>query len=334
MGKESALLNDDPGEWEFPSGRDLGALLRSRREEVGLTYAEISEQIKVKAGYLEALENEDWDALPSPAFIKGFLRSYGRRLGLSEDSLVALYQENAPPPQPLPRPIQAPDRESRLSLYLVLVFVLLAVGAAGYYWIAPLVMGPTPTEKEAVRPAEEEPDTRPAAAREEQRPDVKERPPEGKPQPSDALDHAPVTAQDGPIQAPEAPGSDTKPDQVLQGHEETIPPPEINGETASAPAPDAVQAPGSEGLPLVLKADVRERTWVRVTVDDQRPKEYTFEPESSPEWRAREGFELVIGNAGSISLEFNGERLEDLGRPGQVIKLRLPGDEERSVSTE
>jgi hypothetical protein len=193
-------------------------------------------------------------------------------------------------------------------------------------------MGPAPTEQAAVPPAQGEADTRPAAR--EERPDAKEGPPEGKPQPSDTVANAPATAQDGSIQAPEAPGSDTEPDQVPRGHEETVPPPEIEGETASAPVPDAVQAPDSEGLPLVLKADVRERTWVRVTVDDQRPKEYIFEPESSPEWRAREGFELVIGNAGGIALEYNGESMEDLGKPGQVIKLRLPGDEERSVSTE
>ena len=75
---------------------------------------------------------------------------------------------------------------------------------------------------------------------------------------------------------------------------------------------------------LILKANVREKTWVRVFVDDLDPKEYIFTPGSHPEWKAKEGIELLIGNAGGISFEYNDVKVENIGNPGQVVRLSLP----------
>ena len=82
---------------------------------------------------------------------------------------------------------------------------------------------------------------------------------------------------------------------------------------------------------LVLNAIVKERTWVRVSIDNEKPKEYILGAESRPQWRAAKVFELLIGNAGGINLEFNGKKMENLGKQGQVIRLRLPVEDERSI---
>jgi cytoskeleton protein RodZ len=67
-----------------------------------------------------------------------------------------------------------------------------------------------------------------------------------------------------------------------------------------------------------------EKTWIRIFVDGENPKEYIFRPGSKPEWRASAGFELLIGNAGGIKLELNGQEITKLGSPGQVVHLYLP----------
>jgi hypothetical protein len=41
------------------------------------------------------------------------------------------------------------------------------------------------------------------------------------------------------------------------------------------------------------------------------------------------GFELLIGNAGGIDFELNGKKVGPIGRPGQVVRVRLPGDYDR-----
>jgi cytoskeleton protein RodZ len=336
MGDERHLLsNDEGGEWEFPSGRELGALLRAKREDMGLTYAQISEQIRVSSRYLEALENEDWDSLPSPTFIKGFIRSYARVLGFSEEGLIALYQETAPPSQPMAKPLPALPKKKRAGLYLVLVFAVLAAGVAVYHWIEHSTFRGKPAEKGSALPADERLDVTPA---DPEALSEKEKAPSNEAQQSPGpLETARDLSQKGQPTAPrsEGTGSIDKPAEATPRGEDPASPSEKAAlSEAGKPAPDMAPAAESDTPPLVLNASVKERTWVRVTIDGERPKEYIFDAGSSPEWRAHKGFELLIGNAGGIDLNFNGKKFGDLGKRGQVIRLRLPPPEdERGAST-
>ena len=88
----------------------------------------------------------------------------------------------------------------------------------------------------------------------------------------------------------------------------------------------------AETLKLQLKGHVTERTWVSVSIDGLKSKEYIFGPSDTPEWKAEKGFELLIGNAGGIVLEFNGKKMDNLGKQGQVVRIKLPKDEERTTA--
>ena len=54
--------------------------------------AEIETATKIRAKYLRALENEEWDLLPGPTFVKTFLRTYAEALGLDAKLLVDEYK--------------------------------------------------------------------------------------------------------------------------------------------------------------------------------------------------------------------------------------------------
>jgi len=54
--------------------------------------SEIEAGTKIRAKYLRALENEEWDLLPGPTFVKSFLRTYGQALGLDGRALVEEYK--------------------------------------------------------------------------------------------------------------------------------------------------------------------------------------------------------------------------------------------------
>ena len=75
---------------------------------------------------------------------------------------------------------------------------------------------------------------------------------------------------------------------------------------------------------LVLKAFITSRTWVRILIDGQEPKEYIFQSGARPQWKAREGFDILVGNAAGVEFDFNGEQIKDLGTLGQVVRLKLP----------
>ena len=49
---------------------------------------EVETRTKIRAKYLRAIENEEWDLLPGPVYAKSFLRTYGDFLGLDSRMLV------------------------------------------------------------------------------------------------------------------------------------------------------------------------------------------------------------------------------------------------------
>lgn len=73
---------------------EIGATLREARMRARIDVSEIEAQTKIRARYLRALENEEWDLLPGPTFIKSFLRTYAAALGLDGKALVEEYRVN------------------------------------------------------------------------------------------------------------------------------------------------------------------------------------------------------------------------------------------------
>ena len=55
----------------------IGEVLRLAREQQGLTLQDVSYALNIKREYLEALEKDEYDAIPGAVFVKGFLRNYG-----------------------------------------------------------------------------------------------------------------------------------------------------------------------------------------------------------------------------------------------------------------
>ncbi|MCA9933438.1 MAG: helix-turn-helix domain-containing protein [Ardenticatenaceae bacterium] len=71
---------------------ELGHVLREARETKGLTLAQVEEQTRINRRFLEALENGDYQALPTPVHVRGFLRNYARFLGLDPQPLLERYE--------------------------------------------------------------------------------------------------------------------------------------------------------------------------------------------------------------------------------------------------
>ncbi len=67
---------------------DIGATLRETRMRARIDISEVELGTKIRAKYLRALENEEWDLLPGPVYVKSFLKTYGDYLGLDSRLLV------------------------------------------------------------------------------------------------------------------------------------------------------------------------------------------------------------------------------------------------------
>jgi transcriptional regulator with XRE-family HTH domain len=95
---------------------EIGETLRETRMRRRIDMTEVEAATKIRAKYLRALENEEWDLLPGPTFVKTFLRTYAEYLNLDPRLLVEEYRQRyeRPSPQELmpfgPRRRQRPPR--------------------------------------------------------------------------------------------------------------------------------------------------------------------------------------------------------------------------------
>src|SRR6202007_1870187 len=93
---------------------DIGTTLREARMRARIDMTEVEARTKIRAKYLRAIENEEWDLLPGPVYVKSFLRTYGEFLGLDTRQLVDEFKRRyeRPSDQDL-RPISPMGRERR-----------------------------------------------------------------------------------------------------------------------------------------------------------------------------------------------------------------------------
>ena len=96
---------------------------------------EVETATKIRAKYLRALENEEWDLLPGPIYIKSFLRTYGDYLGLDSRLLADEFKHRYERPSDhdlhpistLARERERRSRPSRVPPWVPIVVVVLVV---------------------------------------------------------------------------------------------------------------------------------------------------------------------------------------------------------------
>src|SRR5688500_19964285 len=66
----------------------IGEALRSTRERRGLSIDDVARDTRISPRFLEALEAEQFDELPAPVYVRGFLRSYASYLKIEAQPLL------------------------------------------------------------------------------------------------------------------------------------------------------------------------------------------------------------------------------------------------------
>lgn len=294
---------------------EIGSILRDAREMKGLTVAEVQDEIRINADYLQALEEGQYHLLPTPVHVRGFLRNYARFLELDPEPLLERYEVAVPhapvdgaagtssgqpsvsPDEPIrPRPEQpffepvnmnlngdAGDSESAVR-WVVIAALIVAIALAASRFV-PLLMGNgdgrdnLPQMIEAIMSGEEstEEQATPAA-------------------------------------------TDSNLPEVTS---EPIVPSERNN-PAGASTDEAAAPPTGQPLPatmeeVALRLDITERTWVQVTIDGEVVLEDQVTRDDGPfEWLAQEEAHLLTGNAAGVFVSINDIEIGKLGGRGEV----------------
>lgn len=158
----------------------IGERLRNAREARGLTLSAAEGLTRIRAVYLQALEDEQFDRLPAPAYTRGYLRTYALALGLPANELVEMYPAafgtsprpvfSATPAQIPIRPTAPPSRLRHLVMYVggTAVTVVLVLGFIGYQQLrqfAQPVPAVSPPSVDSAQPPVQPPSAAPPQAK-------------------------------------------------------------------------------------------------------------------------------------------------------------------------
>ncbi len=69
----------------------LGETLKERRKQLGISLPQVEEQLHIRTRLIEALEEGDYERLPNPGYVRGYVSTYARYLELDPEPLLNMY---------------------------------------------------------------------------------------------------------------------------------------------------------------------------------------------------------------------------------------------------
>ena len=112
---------------------DFGSVLEVARKSQNYSIDEISWQLKIPASTITAIETNDISALPPPTFTQGYIRAYAKFLEISEENVLAIYNQAVPhDPAAKLKPMSdlRDDASSQSFLMKTVTLLLIAAGFA------------------------------------------------------------------------------------------------------------------------------------------------------------------------------------------------------------
>ncbi|KEA64872.1 putative membrane protein [Marinobacterium lacunae] len=124
------------GAQSFPGGDFADA-----RHALGLSFEQLTRELRLPVRTLESIENGQLEKLGGPVFVRGYIRTYARRLKLDPDRYVALYDrllgttDTRSTVRMVGTVSTSPARQSRsLMRFGTFVFLLAIVGTVVWWW--------------------------------------------------------------------------------------------------------------------------------------------------------------------------------------------------------
>jgi cytoskeleton protein RodZ len=133
------LTEFDENQMTADSYKRIGTQLKTARNEHGFRLSDVARELRISGDYLKLLESGEFDQLPAPTYVSGFLRSYGKFVGLDGAELASRFyalQDHASSKMDykLPATAAPPQRSAPAVASLC---VVLAIGVyGGWYWFS------------------------------------------------------------------------------------------------------------------------------------------------------------------------------------------------------
>jgi cytoskeleton protein RodZ len=332
--------------------KKLGRALKAERLRRGLTLREASEHSHISVSILRALEQGQFERIGPPTVVRGLLTDYRLALGIAEEApkgelltpdREAEKQDATETTAEVPEPCPAPSGNKQLRPMLVgfllgMVFMGSILGAVRHFDMRGALVRFEPA---TVQTPEEEKDfsavtehngsrTEPVGNPEPEAEPAQNKPPleETPPPPQPPVPEETLSLEGQPAAEPERSGTESgrTEEPAIVVPQSTDEAPEVSATRTEAEETQALPATVSNDEvdlhQFEMEAD--QKTWVRIFVDGKRTESALLTPGEKREWKVRKYVKLVVGNAGGVSMKWDGEPVRISAKSGRVVRLTLP----------
>jgi cytoskeletal protein RodZ len=281
--------------------------LKATREALGFSLADLFRRTRISVVYLQAIENNDFHLLPVPVYAKNFIKTYARALGIDSKPILINYEdylnsqkgsrEGVSKRKSLIRRIASP------KIYLGITFVLIVISIVTWliskqYQSSSDIINPTRKIAVAVPENKEQAVNSPVNLT--------------APINQQAKDSSKLALNEINKSSP------VKAQSIAAKIENNA----VKPSKEQVSFPNIQSAVNSEEASLLIISAI-EKTWIRIKTD-QNPSFQIMLKSGEKFERKAVSFDMDIGNAGGIKIQFKGKNIENLGKSGQVVHLRLP----------
>lgn len=313
-------------------GESFGEMLQNRRQRMGYTLMQVARALQINKTYLEFLEREEFDSLPPPVYVFGFLKRYARFLKLDQNVVLRRFKTEASiagnlHPQDKEKQYITKSILRRISPLAVnpraLKIAVIVLAVIGFFiYLGWEFFGfSAPPDLKVVAPQNNERINTDSVFVVGQVDIGSEIFINGQPifiDPqgafreeiilSEGLNIIEVVARNklGKTRREERNILVNLPEDATEGHRE-----EGSSEEGA----------GEESEELVLTVEIRESaTWVSIDTDGTNTFQGTMLPGASQDFKAQEMISITSGKAGHTYITFQGKELGSLGEPGEVVR--------------
>lgn len=278
--------------------QNLGYYLKAEREKRGIRLEEVASITKIQLHTLKHMEEGNWKALPPKPFIKGFITAYSRYVGLNAQEVYQLYLSETEPAVVTASLVEeeaspalespAPSRGPELTASQIIENpTTLRLKPIIFSGVGVLALG---LSIWLIR-----------------------------------LGRNSVAGPEAPVTAAVAPISPSEPVAKVEIEK-------TNREVASealAPAPTTPEAtvpPATGETAHQIEVIPRDRTWIKVVIDEAPPIEYFLAASEKATFSASQKIKVVLGNSVGSEVTHNGQKTDGTKYMGTIRSYIFPAD--------
>ncbi len=299
---------------------DFGKHLRSEREMRGIPLEEIAQSTKIQKRFLEALETNNYEAIPGEVFVRGFVHSYAKAIGADIEEILEKFDETVGHKRK--DEIQKGElgknqaylrnRKTYRFISVVVIVLIFGIVAFGVSKLIDVFDGPQ------VSSSESEVVVKPQISAALKRGDQ-----ELKPSKSISVD---IKQSNSPAnisaaiaeETPEPPISSTKNIEVVDETEKQKSLEVVNKNDTIETLESRTESKILKPLELTIRA--KKESWFNLVIDDQEEQDFILPENTGKTFRGKLKFKITVGNREGVQLALNGKILNLPESEGNVLR--------------